>query len=126
MKEGIVLIVEDNIMNVRLFQEYFSRLNIENLVANDGETAIRLVQQHENISLIFMDIGLPGMDGQETMKIIRKLGINIPVIAQTAYVLNEHKSKYHLDEFDDFLSKPINFNKLDIILQKYYFHTITG
>ena len=60
-----------------------------------------------------MDIQLPGIDGVEAMKQIKKLLTNPPpVIALTAYAMKGDKKAYLEKGFDDYLSKPVNIDNL--------------
>ena len=65
---------------------------------------------------------MPEMDGIETMKILKKLDVyNIPpIVALTANAITGVKEMYLNEGFDEYLSKPININELDKIIEKYF------
>jgi CheY-like chemotaxis protein len=60
-----------------------------------------------------MDIKMPGIDGFETSLEIRKINNDIKIIAQTAYVLKDDKGKKLENEFDAYVTKPID--KTDLL-----------
>jgi len=63
--------------------------------------------EHPYIQIILMDIRLPELDGVSTMKEIKKMRKDIPIIAQTAYAMVEDKTKLMKVGFDGYLSKPV-------------------
>ena len=68
---------------------------------------------------MIMDIQLPEMDGFEATRIIRSMNSNIPVIAQTAFAMSDDKEKMKQAGFDDYVSKPIDINKLLAIVHRW-------
>ena len=62
---------------------------------------------------------MPVMDGIEATKLIKKFRPDIPIIAQTAYAFSTEKNKILDIGCDDYLSKPIEEHKLNIIIDKY-------
>jgi CheY-like chemotaxis protein len=66
-----------------------------------------------------MDIKLPGMDGFEATRMIRKMRNDLPIVALTAYAMPEDEEKAHLAGCSDYLSKPLDRGQLFRVLQKY-------
>ena len=66
-----------------------------------------------------MDIRLPRMDGYKTMKKIKSMNPEIPVVAQTAYAMQGEKDKCLKAGFDNYLSKPIKINELLKMVSRY-------
>ncbi|MEJ5351058.1 MAG: response regulator [Melioribacteraceae bacterium] len=116
----IVLVVEDNIGNRKIFQKYLSNdFDVEE--AEDGITAIAKAEI-KTYDAILMDINLgAGIDGIETFSRIRKLhGYNkIPIIAVTAFALKEDRQKFLDHGFTDYLQKPVVREELINLIQKY-------
>ena len=116
--KGKILIVEDNDSNQIVLKSLLTSLgNYEIDIVNSGEEAIQKAKQNQ-YDLIFMDKNMPKMDGIKTAIKIKALGIKTPIIAVTADVLKETKEKI-LSVMDDYISKPIDENKLKQILTKY-------
>ncbi len=112
-----VLIVEDDLINQKYLEKVLKKSNVRLLDAKTGEKAIEMVRQNPWIDLILMDIRLPGMNGYETTKAIKAFKPEIPIIAQTAYAMQNDFSKAMAMGCDDYISKPIDqkilFEKLN-------------
>lgn len=113
-----ILVVEDNFMSFKLLEAHFSRSNLEIVHASDGLQAMELFKSHPDISLILMDIQLPGTSGLEVTKDIRKFNTEVPIIAATANVFEDDKAACMDAGCTDFVTKPINFPVLFEILDK--------
>jgi PAS domain S-box-containing protein len=118
-KNEELLIVDDNELNLILLQKLLKNLGITNVLkAFSGRDAIDIIKNN-NPKVILMDIQMPGMDGIQTTNIIRnELKLDFPIIALTALAMQhniDENSKY----FDDYLTKPIDINKLVETLKKY-------
>ncbi len=89
-------------------------------VAVNGEEAVKKTEK-KAYDLILMDIMLPGMDGIETTRIIkRKPGYkNTPVIAITAYAMKGDRERLLEKGFQDYVPKPLNVHELIEKLNKY-------
>ena len=68
-----VLIAEDDKLNIKLFEEYLSRAKIDFILVYDGASAIKKVKENDAIKLVFLDIGLPIMNGYDALFEIKKL-----------------------------------------------------
>jgi CheY-like chemotaxis protein len=115
-----VLIVDDNKINIklasRLLENY--KFSIDSVLS--GRECIEKVMKNK-YDLIFLDHMMPEMDGIETMKQLKDSGYSIPpVIALTANSYNGLKEKYIKAGFDDYLSKPISFNEMNKMINKYF------
>ncbi len=123
MKDKIILVVEDDLVSCELFRELFERENIDAfIIVNDGERAIEVCKIEKNIQLVLMDYKLPGIDGCETLKEIRKIIKDIPVVMQTAYAYDLEKEIGKDCPFNDFITKPIISGELFRIINKYFKH----
>lgn len=107
-----ILLVEDNILNIKLIEHVFSEYGMNADIALNGKIAIHLLQQ-QDYDLILMDIEMPVMNGYEATKYIREeLESNVPIIALTAHAMPGEREKCLELGMNDYLSKPIDTNKL--------------
>ncbi|MEN1761256.1 response regulator [Anoxynatronum sibiricum] len=110
-----VLVVEDDPMSRTFMQKIMGRLGVEADFAIDGLEAMRLYNRN-TYDLIFMDIQMPVMNGYETTKLIREqeqlTNVHTPIIAITAYALEEDREKCLNAGMDDYLSKPVSVDHL--------------
>ena len=111
----MILVVEDMETNHMLIDSILRRTYAQVLWAMDGETAIELCKENEQIDIVLMDIRLPGIDGYETTREIRKFRPDVPIVAQTAYVYHNNKHLVLDAGCDDLITKPI---KRDVLLRK--------
>ncbi len=105
--EGLkVLLVEDNELNALLAEKVLSDWKWKVELAENGFTALEKVKQN-GFDIVLMDIQLPGMDGYETTRRIRKeFQSPIPIIAMTAHALVGEKEKCLEAGMDGYISKP--------------------
>lgn len=102
-----VLLIEDSFENSQLMRALLEQLGVEVVYAYDGITAIELFYESANIELVFCDIRLPDIDGFEVLTAIRRINPKIPVVANTAYVMNEDRKKCLEAGFNEYMAKPI-------------------
>jgi CheY-like chemotaxis protein len=88
------------------------------LIAKTGAEAVELCRNHLHIELVLMDINMPVINGHIAAQIIKDLKPHLPIIAQTAFALDEDKEKYS-DTFDDYITKPIKADELKQKIRKY-------
>lgn len=111
-----VLLVEDNPVNALLGQILLQREGCRVERASSGEEAIDILKR-QPFDVIFMDLGLPGLDGLGTTREVRALGITTPVIALTANAYEEDRRACLNAGMNDFLTKPIELVALKHRLQ---------
>ena len=118
-----ILVVDDDIRNVFAMAQIFEEREMEILEAENGEAAIELLKNNPDTDLVLMDIMMPVMNGYEAMKIIRKTpGIeNIPIITLTAKAMKEDYQKAIDSGANDFISKPVDIEKLLSLLKIWLF-----
>lgn len=111
MNDISVLYVEDVVPNQLLMKGYCRRWKVKLDVASSGEEALVKLRDNPSYSLVLMDIMMPGMDGYQTAREIRKMEgpyyCNLPIIALTASVSNKSDEKYLQHGMNDFVEKPI-------------------
>lgn len=115
-----VLVVDDNLANLKLVSTLLCDMGAEVTEATSGTQALERLAQH-SFDIVYMDIQMPGMDGAETTRQIRRnpsLYRDVPIVALTAHALESEKSKLLLSGMDDYLSKPVTEQHLvDTILR---------
>lgn len=113
-----LLVAEDENSNFRLIEVLLKRTNVNILRANDGKEAIKQVENNR-IDLILMDIKMPEMDGLEATRQIKKINKNLPIIALTAFAMQNDEALCIEAGCDDYIAKPILQDKLFSLLNKY-------
>jgi two-component system, cell cycle response regulator DivK len=104
-----VLIVEDNDLNMKLFNDLLVAHGYDTLQTKDGVEALALARQHRP-DLILMDIQLPEISGLEVTKWIKedKSLSMIPIIAVTAFAMKGDREKMRDGGCEDYIAKPIS------------------
>ena len=107
-----VLIVDDNILNIKVLEKAIKDLELIIDSVTSGAAAIKKVI-NEEYDLILMDIMMPQMNGEETLREMQNIGnFKTPVIAVTADAVSGAKEKYLQEGFIEYIAKP--FNKREI------------
>src|ERR1700726_4421958 len=104
-----VLIVEDNDLNMKLFNDLLEAHGYETLQTRDGVEALRLAREHRP-DLILMDIQLPEISGLEVTKWLKEDDDlrSIPVIAVTAFAMKGDEEKIRGGGCEAYIAKPIS------------------
>lgn len=102
-----ILVVEDNKINQMVTRKILEKNNFSCIIAEDGYIALDILEK-EKFDLILMDINMPKINGFETTKLIRKEGIEIPIIALTAFDKDEISEEALASGMDDVLIKPFD------------------
>lgn len=118
-KGKTVLIAEDEVDNYKLLEILINQTGAEAIWAKNGNEALKFASDKNKIDLIFMDIKMPVMDGIEATRELRKLNIDTPIIAQTAYAQLGDKELTIVAGCNDYIAKPINRDKLFTLMSKY-------
>ncbi len=117
-----ILVVDDNAMNLAVAQDLLRKTKLQIDVASSGGECLEMLKRKE-YHLICMDHMMPVMDGVQTLHAIRELednpSRNIPVIALTANAVVGAREFYLDAGFEDYLSKPIEPDKLEDMLIQY-------
>jgi len=118
--DKLVLIVEDNELNMKLFHDLLEAHDIGTVQTNDGRNVLDLARQHKP-DLILMDIQLPEVSGLEVTKWLKNDEElkNIPVIAITAFAMKGDEQKIREGGCEDYISKPISVAKFMSVVESY-------
>jgi two-component system, cell cycle response regulator DivK len=116
----LVLIVEDNELNMKLFHDLLEAHGYDTLATDDGMTALDLVRRHRP-DLVLMDIQLPEVSGLEVTRWLKddpELS-SIPVVAVTAFAMKGDEEKIRSGGCDDYIAKPISVQRFIAVVRKY-------
>lgn len=117
-----LLLVDDNEINRRVFRNLLKQTRVMITEAASGYECLERVKQ-EKYDMIFMDHMMPGMDGIETFRRMRhmeeSLCDGVPVVILTANAVTGAKEKYLREGFSDYLSKPVQADKLEAVIMQY-------
>ncbi len=115
-----VLVAEDEEINFQYIKRVFNGLGIENIVrAHNGREAVDMINDEDDIDLIMMDLKMPIMNGFEATQKIKSMKSNIPIIAQTALAIPGDREKALEAGCDDYIAKPIDYDSLLNLIEKY-------
>lgn len=110
-----ILVVEDNALNLKLVRDVLEYAGYDVVVATCGEDAVRLARDCSP-DLVLMDLQLPGIDGHEALRIIRtdrdSPAAAVPVVAVTAFAMEEDRARAAAAGFDGYVEKPISVRVL--------------
>lgn len=119
---GRILVVEDNPTNQKVIASLLNKLGFSCQIVGDGAAGVQAVETDPSIALILMDVQMPIMDGYEATGAIRTMEMlgqqrHRPIIAMTANAFEEDRQLCLNAGMDDFLTKPIDLEKLKVTLQ---------
>ncbi len=114
-----VLIVDDDIRNIFALTSLLEPYEMEILYAENGRDGITMLRNNSDINVVLMDVMMPGMDGYETMQVIRALDEfkNIPMIALTAKAMKGDREKCISAGASDYITKPVDTEQLLSLLR---------
>lgn len=114
------LVVDDEMMNLKVAQELFADYGMEVTLAESGEEALQKVRE-QSFEVIFVDHMMPGMDGVECMHRIRLLQAEgrkkSVIVALTANALSTSREMFIAEGFDAFIAKPVERHVLERTLK---------
>lgn len=118
-----ILLAEDNELNAEITTTILSEMGFEVKAVEDGILCVNEIQHQpaNTYDLILMDIQMPNMDGYKATHCIRRLlqpeKANIPIIAMSANAFEEDKKKAFDVKMNDYITKPIDFQKMEQVLK---------
>lgn len=125
-QEGVILVAEDHQVNQEVVKLYLADMGFDVDVVPDGNSAINaVVNNKRSYALVLMDCQMPEVDGYEATRTIREweksLGKHVPIIAMTAHSMEGDREKCLSAGMDDYISKPIEPDALQRILDTWKF-----
>lgn len=113
-----VLVLEDDEIAFKLIETSLYILNVDLIHAETGKEGIELFKNN-SVNLVLLDLNLPDMDGFDLLKAFNTIKTNVPIVAQTAYAMNNEKQKCLEMGCVDFFLKPLNIKKIQKVINKY-------
>ena len=115
-----ILIVEDNERNLKLLRDVLGARGYNAIEARSAEEALERARV-ELPQLVLMDIQLPGMDGVAALRELRALPhlAAVPIVAVTAFAMNDDRDRLLAAGFDGYLKKPIDTRALPSTVASY-------
>ncbi len=115
-----ILVAEDDETSEMLLSALVKEHTTTVLKASTGIEAVDICRNNPDIDLVLMDIQMPGLNGYEATRQIRQFNKDVIIIAQTAFGLSGDKEKAIEAGCNDYISKPINKDKLRSLIQQYF------
>jgi two-component system cell cycle response regulator DivK len=115
-----VLVVEDTLMSFKLISTVLHQVYATVTYASSGLKAIELCSGDQHFDVVVMDIQMPGMNGIEATKEIKKLRPELPVIAATANIFDSEEVACREAGCDSFITKPLQFRQLFELMQRHF------
>ena len=118
--KGRVLVIDDDWGSQRVVEMFLRKSGLEPVIVNNGVEGVQLAV-HEEWAAVLMDLEMPGIDGLETTRRIRRLLQDqpLPIIALTANVRPEDRAASAEAGVDDFLAKPVRQDELRACLERW-------
>lgn len=110
-EKGVILVVDDEKEVTMSLKGFFTAIGYDMLTALDGKEALNVIDSIKNLDLILLDVRMPGIDGIQILKHLRKTNSKTKVIIITAYD-KEVKLEVEKLGIDGFFAKPIDLSKL--------------
>lgn len=116
----LILIVEDNELNMKLFHDLLEAHGYATLQTRNGKDALQMAREHRP-DLILMDIQLPEVSGLEVTRWLKADAElrSIPVIAVTAFAMKGDEEKIRQGGCEDYIAKPISVSKFIEAVQRF-------
>jgi PAS domain S-box-containing protein len=115
-----ILIVEDDAISKLLISKVVSTYSKNVLKVSTGVEAVETCLNNPDIDLVLMDVNMPEMNGHDATRLIRQFNKEVIIIAQTAYGMTSDREEAIASGCNDYISKPINIDKLRVLIQNYF------
>ncbi|WP_343242133.1 HAMP domain-containing protein [Streptomyces sp. SID9727] len=114
-----VLIVDDDIRNVFALTSVLEQHGLTVLYAENGREGIEVLEQHDDVTVVLMDIMMPEMDGYATTSAIRRMPqfAELPIVALTAKAMKGDKEKALESGASDYVTKPVDPDHLLSVME---------
>lgn len=120
---GKVLIVDDETTILDVAEQYLMSYGVETIKASNGIEAVKVYSEHKDeLSLILLDLTMPGMSGEEVFNTLHSYNNSIPIILMSGFSEYELKNKYSSKGFSGFIQKPFSFADFQEKINKVFKH----
>jgi CheY-like chemotaxis protein len=113
-----LLLAEDNLVNQKVAVGMLRKLGYACDVVGDGTQVFGAIEA-KSYDLILMDCQMPELDGYETTRRLRALGVELPIVAMTANAMSSDRERCLESGMDDFVTKPVSLTTLDAVLRRW-------
>lgn len=110
-----VMVAEDNLINQEVIRRLLLSMVADVILVKDGAEALQ-VAQAQSLDLVLMDIHMPGIDGLEATRMLRRAGVAAPIVALTASAFQEDRDAAFLAGVDAFIAKPVSLGALQDVM----------
>ncbi|KOU42141.1 histidine kinase [Streptomyces sp. WM4235] len=116
-----VLIVDDDVRNVFALTSVLEQHGLSVLYAENGREGIEVLEQHDDVTVVLMDIMMPEMDGYATTSAIRRMPqfAGLPIIALTAKAMQGDREKAIDSGASDYVTKPVEPDYLLSVMEQW-------
>lgn len=114
-----ILLVEDEEVNYVYINELLFETGINLIHTKTAEEAILICRSNQPIDLVLMDMRLPGINGFEATRLVKQIRNNVPIIAQTAYAMENERKDCLEAGCDHYLTKPFDQNVLFKVINSF-------
>jgi CheY-like chemotaxis protein len=116
-----VLIVDDDIRNVFALTSVLEQHGLTVLYAENGREGIEVLEQHDDVQVVLMDVMMPEMDGYATTTAIRRMPqfAGLPIIALTAKAMKGDREKSLESGASDYVAKPVDTDHLLQVMEQW-------
>lgn len=118
-KKLCIVVAEDDNISYLFIKQILNNPEIEVIRATSGKECVEILRNKQGVDLVLMDIKMPEMNGIEATKAIREFNKAVPIIIQTAYTSSRDKDEALEGGGNDYITKPIDKNRLLHLIQKY-------
>jgi len=115
-----ILIVDDNDTNLKVLKAQLELWSLYAVQTHSGVEALRLLKEREAFDMVITDMQMPGMDGLELTRIIKKMYPQLPVILLSS--VGDENQKNYPDLFAATLIKPVKQHHLSMVIQNEFKH----
>jgi PAS domain S-box-containing protein len=114
-----IVIAEDDEISFHYLRTILKPLELQIIRTTDGNETVEEVINNPAVAMVLMDIKMPGMDGLEATRLIRKAGLKLPIIAQSAHAFAGNREDAMQAGCNEYITKPINRKELIEMIQHY-------